>query len=134
VFVRWKRRPLRRRRETSSPAEQALSAVLVETHRVDGRPRQRVVRYLATIKAGQLVYPLSVERFWQAVDARLAELPLADDQRHVIERKIGEAVPRPDPDVLARTRAEFEAWTASVNSMMRGFAGRRRRQSHPTGP
>jgi hypothetical protein len=88
VFVRWKRRPLRRR-ETSSPDEQALSAVLVETHRVDGRPRQRVVRYLATIKAGQLVHPLSVERFWQAVDARLAELPLADDQRLVIERSVG---------------------------------------------
>jgi hypothetical protein len=131
VFVRWKRRPLRRR-ETSSPAQQALSAVLVETDRVDGRPRQRVVRYLATVKAGQLGYPLSVERFWRAVDARLADLPLADDQRLVIERKIGGTVPRPDTDVLARTRAEFEAWTAGVNSMMRGFAARRRRRSRAT--
>ena len=93
---------------------------------MDGKPRQRVVRYLATIKAGQLVYPLSVERFWRAVDARLAEMSLPTEQLRAIEGTIGETVPRPDPDVLARTRAEFEAWKMGGDAVMQGFVGRRR--------
>ena len=72
MFVRWKRRPLRRRRPWSPPDEHALYAVLVESRRVDGRPRQRVVRYLGAIKEGQLRYPLSVDHFWQTVDRNLA--------------------------------------------------------------
>ncbi len=74
MFVRWKRRPLRRRHPWSPPDEHALYAVLVVARRVDGRPRQRVVRYLGAIKEGQLRYPLSVDHFWQTVDRNLAEV------------------------------------------------------------
>jgi hypothetical protein len=39
MFVRWKKRALRRRGSGS-----VLYAVLVESHRVDGKVRQKVVR------------------------------------------------------------------------------------------
>jgi hypothetical protein len=109
VFVRWKRRPLRRRRESSPPDEHALSAVLVESHRVDGRPRQRVVRYLATIKEGQIADPLSTDRFWRDVDKGLAELELDDDQRRAFETRLEATVPRPDPALVELKRLEVDA-------------------------
>ncbi len=125
MFVRWKRRPLRRRRPWSPPDEHALYAVLVEAYRADGRPRQRVVRYLGAIKEGQLRYPLSVDHFWRDVDRHLAELALDDDRRAGIAARVAATVPRPDPAVVAQQRREADAWAASMVEMVKGL-GRRR--------
>jgi hypothetical protein len=128
VFVRWKRRPLQHRHEWSPPDEQALYAVLVESARVDGKPRQRVVGYLAAIREGELASALAVERFWRDVDRVLDTLAL-DDKRPSIEGKIAATVPRPDPVVLERTRREINAWRGTVSAMHASRAWRRRRVS-----
>jgi hypothetical protein len=130
MFVRWKHRPVRRRRETSLPNERALYAVLVESHRVDGKPRQRVVRYLAAIRGGQLVYPLSTDRFWQDVERTLADLALADDQRQVIEDKIAATVPRPDPAVVEQQQVEVKELATAIATMVAGRGRRRRTATH----
>jgi hypothetical protein len=120
VFVRWKRRILRRRRDWFPPGEQALSAALVETRRVDGKPRQRIVRYLATIKGGQLVYPPSTDRFWQDVDRTLADMDLDDEQRQTIGARIATTVPRPDPAVVEPHRIEVKALATAIAVMCQG--------------
>ncbi len=117
MFVRWKRRPVRRRRPWSPPDEQVLCAYLVENRRVDGRTRQRVVRYLGAIKEGQLAYPLSTDHFWRRVDAALGELGLDDDRRRAIEARLMAAVPRPGAAVVEQKRREADAWAASVVAM-----------------
>jgi hypothetical protein len=124
MFVRWKRRRLRRPRIWSPPDDSALYAVLVESRRVAGRPRQRVVRHLGAIHAGDVArHPMAVDRFWRDVDGRLAELGLGDAERRALEATVARRVPRPDPAELARARADFERFTAAARAM----AGRRRR-------
>jgi hypothetical protein len=124
MFARWKRRRLRRLKPWSPPDDSALHAVLVESHRVDGRPRQRVVRHLGTIRERELGKPLSVDRFWRDVDGRLAALGLDDGRRRAVEATLARRVPRPDPAELARGQAEFERFTASLVAI----GGRRRRE------
>jgi hypothetical protein len=125
MFVRWKRRRLQRRNEWSPPDERVLYAVLVESARVDGKPRQRLVRYLAAIREGDLERPLTVERFWRDVDRALDTLAL-DDQRSSIEGRIAATVPRPDPVVLERSRREVHAWRGAVSFMYASRAWHRR--------
>ncbi len=93
---------------------------------MDGKPRQRIVRHLATIKGGQLVYPLSTDRFWQDVDSTLADLDLDDDQRRTIESKIATTVPRPDPAVVEQQQIEVRALATAIAAMCQG-RGRRTR-------
>ena len=100
----------------------------MESHRLDGKPRQRIVRYLAAIRGGQLVYPLSTDRFWQDVDRTLADLALEDDQRRAIEDKITATVPRPDPAVVEQQQIEAKALSTAIAAMCAGRGRPRRRK------
>ena len=133
MFVRWKHQPARRRREPAPAGERMLCAVLVEHHRVDGRSRQRVVRYLAAIRGGKLVYPPSTDRFWQDVDRTLADLAIDEAERQAIEGKVAATVPRPDPSILEQPRIEVTALTTAIAAMSAGGAARRRRAAPISG-
>jgi len=92
VYVRWKSR------STGAATEHAWSLVLVRSERVDGKPRQRVVKYLGSIRDSEMEQPPAVTRFWQRVDAQLDELrhagTLTGREREDIERKLrGEVDP-----------------------------------------
>jgi hypothetical protein len=130
VFVRFKHRPVgaNRLRSWSPPNEQRLYASLVEATRVDGKPRQRVVRYLAAIREGDITKPLVADHFWRTVDAALAELDLSTNQREAIASKLAATVARPDPADVERTQKEFDAGRVSVASMVAGH-GRRSSQA-----
>ena len=64
MFVRWKRRPMSRGKRLTG--EKALSAVLVVSARVDGRPRQRVIGHLATIQEHGIPHYWHRVGFWEA--------------------------------------------------------------------
>jgi len=117
-----------RRRPWSPPDEQRLYAVLVESQRVNGQPRQRVVRYLGAIREGDISKPLIADGFWSCVDDALTELGLDDGQRQAITARIAVTVPRPDLADVERTQREFGTWRAGVVSMAEGL-GRRRRSA-----
>ncbi len=90
MYVRWQLRP--RKRRGGSPL---LVAVLVESRRVDGRPRQRTVRYLGGIIEKFIgKNARHHERFWRKVDARLDELALDPVTRANIEASVAARVPR----------------------------------------
>ena len=108
MYVRWQRRTRKRR-----PRSPLLVAVLVECRRVDGKPRQNVVGYLAGI-GEQLVGEREREHreFWAKVDKRLDELGVDGDTRAKIEASIDRRVVR----VTAENVAVFNAETARVAS------------------
>lgn len=64
-----------------------LSAHLVESVRLDGKPRQKTVAYLSSIKSQSL--PMDAQRlnFWERVASRLATLDLTPEvQKQLIEQ------------------------------------------------
>jgi hypothetical protein len=117
VYVRWKQRPARRGRSWSVPDEHVRYAVLVESRRADGKPRQRVVKHLAAIRDGDLQHPMTVDRFWAQADAVLDELGIHGADRLAMEATVAARVPRPEPVALAEHRRSFEAWKAGLQAM-----------------
>lgn len=107
MFFRWKKRKqppteYRGRRAQSAlqlPTSESTyhSALMVESVRVDGKPKQRTVKYLGSIGELQIQSPLASDRslFWAQVGQHLTELDLPEDQRREIEAKIEAKVPRP---------------------------------------
>jgi len=113
VFVRWKSRKSSYSGRWHWLAERVTHyAVLVESTRVDGKPRQRFVAHLANYHEGGRVEYYPHVDFWRQVERRLKSLNLAADVRERVERKLAERVPRPTPELLAelsRRTAEFNA-------------------------
>ncbi len=115
MFVRWKTRQL-----TGSimrDPTKSLTAVLVESTRVHGRPRQRFVAYLGRIHENLLEHDshcLYRAGFWDTMSVKLDQVNEPFD-REKIEASIAKVVPRPTPkqvatdtERVARLRADFE--------------------------
>lgn len=94
MFIRWERR----RRVRS---EQCLIAKLVESHRVDDKPRQRIIAHLGTCTE-----PVSVVmhryRFYRRCDEVLAQLALSPADRERIESQLAARIPRPSDAEVKR--------------------------------
>lgn len=119
MYVKWQRRP--RRTMGGSPL---LMAVLVESHRVDGKPRQRVVAYLAGIRERFVGEREDKhDKFWRSVDAHLDALGLDAETRARIEASVAKGVAR----VTTDNRVEFEAAEASIASARASAAADYRR-------
>ena len=94
MFIRWKARTLRKP-GSSGLETRSLYAVLVESRRVEGRPRQKVVKYLAHLNEDQKHDDEHRRLFWERVDEKLATLSLAPRERTEIEEKLSEVIARP---------------------------------------
>jgi hypothetical protein len=99
MFLRWKKavwQPLKKGRQGVPQAPVIRHcAMLVVSERRDGAPRQRVVKYLASIDARYLPNPIHRQAFWLQCDERLAEVELAPDLRERTHATLAERVPRP---------------------------------------
>ncbi len=126
MFVRWKRQPTGRRCITWPPNERVLYAALFESQHVGGKKRQRMIRCLAAIRGGQLVYPTSLTRFWRDVDCTLTDLRLDDDERQMLEARIAAALPRPDTAGVEQRRMDIGALTTAIAAMCTRRGTRRR--------
>ena len=92
MFVRWKSRQLTRT-ESGAP-ERSLYAVLVECRRIDGQPRQKVIKYLAHINEEHLDTPRECKAFWEQAKQSLDSVDFEPGVRRRIEGKIAEVVPK----------------------------------------
>ena len=104
MYLRWKRRWRSRRQEWARYAE------LVECVWVAGRPRQRVVGYLASLRDPYRDAPAHRQRFWQQVDQRLQALGLAPATQQQVAAQLAQQVARPTPDELAALDAQRAAF------------------------
>ncbi len=102
MFVRWQRK----KRVDRYNWGHLLCAVLVESHRVDGEPRQRTVAYLGGIRESFIDERENEHRaFWRHADKRLDELALDPEARAKVEAAIDSRVRRVTPE----NQAEFDA-------------------------
>ncbi len=111
MYVRWKRTKLKRRIRWGEDPGFRLSAELVEYQRVDGRPRQRYVKYLGSIPERNIAYGGWPAVFWKHADAALTSLKLPDDERERIAAQVESRVPRPIAEA-GPSLAELEAHSA----------------------
>jgi hypothetical protein len=99
MFVRWKRRkkavtkPGRRPRRRSDAGD-SLYCVLIESRRIEGKPRQRVVCYLGSVDEGRLDKTWLRVDFWDDIKPKLDRLSLTRTERQRIEDSIQQIVPR----------------------------------------
>ena len=102
MYVRWQSRA--RKRRGGSPL---LTAVLVECRRIDGRPRQRTVAYLGSIREGGIKSTLARHvKFWLGVTERLDQLgdAITPEEHESIEVALAKRVRR----VTDAERAELD--------------------------
>ena len=120
MYARWKRRALKR--VGDGPPAYRLDLVLVESRRVDGRPRQRFVAHLSTIREDRAGDVRQRTWFWQALDAKLDGLGITGDARARIEGIAASRVAPPTPeerDAIAVERARRESEIAALFSSLR---------------
>jgi len=97
MFVRWKKRQLSSDTAAFDTPNISLYAVLVKNHRIDGKTRQKVVKYLGYINEASLEDSAHQERFWQQVRGNLDEMGMETEQEEYqkIIAKLAETVPHP---------------------------------------
>ena len=101
-YVRWQRK----KRVDHWKLGPLLCAVLVESRRVDGEPRQRTVAYLGSIRESFIDEGEMAHRaLWQHADERLDELALDPEARAKVEAAVDSRVRRVTPE----NQAEFDA-------------------------
>ena len=102
MYVKWQ---TKRRSKAWYSRGDLLTATLVECHRIDGQPRQKVVSYLGSVRLDfvdqHLVHHL---HFWDSVSERLDRMGERIDTatRRRIERKLSERVTRPNATQRAK--------------------------------
>jgi hypothetical protein len=118
MFVRWQKRERNSRRFPfgSCGTDTHWAAILAESKRVDGKPRQQHIAYLGGINDSALELPAHRGYFWQEVTQQLDQLSnrVLKDDRTRIEEAIAEKVPR-------LTRQEYDAWLVNRAALVADF-------------
>jgi hypothetical protein len=112
MFVRWQRRKRRSRAfGLGRGADIHWAAILAESTRIHGRPRQQHIAYLGGITNSAIEIVAQRALFWQEVGQRLDNLAnrTSNKDRMRIEEAIAKKVPR-----LTRVEYDecFARWTA----------------------
>src|SRR5262245_19002184 len=74
MFLRWTSREGRSRSAFGPGPDRHWRAILVESVRINGKPRQRHVAYLVGFTEKQLKLPVQRVYIWETVEERLANL------------------------------------------------------------
>ena len=118
MYVRWKRRVRAHKPKRvgywireAAPPHVTRAAQLVESRRVNGQPRQRVVAHLATIDEATMVSFDTRRSFWDAIRDRLDQLRrvgvIDEIQQHEIDARLARTVPHP-------TQEEWNVYNAGL--------------------
>jgi hypothetical protein len=98
---------------------------LVESQRINGKPRQRTLAYLGSIRDRHLESPWARHWFWREVSRRLDALTLPKQERVRIEARLLAVVPRPSQEEQeAATQAFRRGEAALAKALGRPPAGR----------
>jgi hypothetical protein len=120
MFIRWQKR---KRRDGVT----RLNAILCESRRVDGKPRQEHIAYLGAIDDVWLDEPLddpgaNLKRyeFWEKAEKRLAPLAnrLASDDHHKIRKQLNAKVPMADTNEAHKEHLRQRRVTSQFRRLM----------------
>ena len=117
MYVRWKKR-LRTCRHRST-GEFYLVAVLLENHRVNGRPRQKFVTYLGTVLENYRDSYWHMFNFWKSADKKLDALSLEPAKWSEIEARLSQVVRRPTRADKERTYEALSRLEAQISRSKR---------------
>ena len=118
MYVRWQSRE-RRRQAFPNPKRRKgpdihWAAILLESKRIKGKPKQRHIAYIGGITASAIDTIHQRCWFWDAVQKRLNRLgkQVSPEDRKKIEAIIAEKVPRPTKAQYQRCVLNHDAWFA----------------------
>jgi hypothetical protein len=103
MFIRWRRRCLKKATAKAGQTQYRLSAILVESCRHGSKVRQRMIAYLGSIQEAKIDHEVQRLGFWQKVDRRLDAVPAS--LRGTVTQMLEAVVPRPSEERLAHSRA-----------------------------
>ena len=107
MYVRWQRK----RRVDKDGWGALLTATLVESRRIDGKPRQHSIAYLGSIREGLIERGLSRHGyFWRDATERLDQLDMTHGQREKIETALALRVRRLTDSERAEVNRRLGSW------------------------
>jgi hypothetical protein len=133
MYVRWQKRTSKRTKYRSRGSDgpgTVWSAVIVESARVDGKPRQKHVAYLGTFKQTRLEEEAGCLAYWEKITERLDRLGnrFSTDDRVLIETMLAEKVLPPAPEVYDDWFRDRETFLKGLNKMLDTLANGSRRR------
>ena len=114
MYVRWKKRMRTKRHRPTG--EHTLTAVLVTSQRVDGRPRQRIVAYLGSIGEHRTGFYWHQFDFWKSAAQHVDQLGLDAETVARIREDLAQVVPVPTAEGATQAAKQLEELT----SVLRG--------------
>lgn len=92
MFLRWKKRKF----VAKDGAEDVwLAAQIVVSRRINGKPRQKVIKALGRIRQSHLTQVLSRWYFWGRIIRNLSRVDIGNELYNKFERQILETVQKP---------------------------------------
>ena len=119
MFVRWNRRKRSGMMPGWKPKADAVYAVLVESIRINGKPRQRTIKYLGYIVTDRINSPFPAKEFWASAEKGLSELDLSPEVRDKIIADLKKVVPIPTKKDVEKARKEAEKLMSEFKMMLK---------------
>ena len=121
MFVRWKKRKSVDKQpghQLWKAGEITYSAELVESYRLNGKPHQKVIAFLGSIKQSELASVTSRYYFWfHFMTEKMKEYPLRTlppEQQRMVFKALQQKVPLSEAEIAAereRTRYGAGEWS-----------------------
>jgi hypothetical protein len=129
MFIRWQNSKTVSRQKQNDKVNRCR-AILVESARIDGKPRQQHVAFLASYRPDWL--PAARFRFWREASERLDRLGnrISLEDRHKIEAALVARVPRPSPEEQRQHDRETQQWLQGLRALVGSRRRRVRRVRH----
>lgn len=119
MFVKWSTRSRKSLGMREEETPKLFTAMLVESRRVEGKPRHQAVAYLGSIRSLHLKHPLFRRDFLIEAEKTIEGLDLGPDVRDKIMATLEAKVTRPSADEIERAEAERVALMAMAAAVRR---------------
>lgn len=118
MYVRWRRH---KRAEKRGEDRWLLAASLVESQRVGGKPRQRTICYLGSIREDRLSEVGPRRWFWESAEARFDRASIPNYDWPQIAAVLEARVPRPSIEEMADAAETAAKQLTEAAVMLKGF-------------
>jgi hypothetical protein len=92
MFIRWQKYRSVAKWHQGEPPIKRVKAVLVESARIDGKPRLKHIAFIESYEEGGLDQISTRSNFWRRARKRLKQLKLTAQQRREVEAMLAKRV------------------------------------------